>query len=90
MQRHVTSALETWLLKEYGGLIDSATTAKVLGYRNVNALAKARSRGALAVPMVRIPNRRGWWTTPQALAGYLAGLESKSALSAMKARAMDG
>lgn len=68
------SVTEQWLLDHYGALIDSSTTAKILGYRSANALAKARSRGVLPIRMFQLPHRRGWWSTPEALAVYLAGL----------------
>jgi hypothetical protein len=68
------SATEKWLLDEYGALIDLANTAKLLGYKNPSALAKARSRGTLPFVMVQIPHRRGWWTTSGVLAAYLQEL----------------
>jgi len=74
MSKPCQSVTEEWLLDHYGALIDSSTTAKILGYRSPNALAKARSRGALPIRMIQLPHRRGWWTTPAALATYLAGL----------------
>ncbi len=73
--------IESSLFQQYGGLLDSATAAKVLGYPSAEALIKARSRGALALPMMRIPHRRGWWTTPHDVAHYLDSLRSPSAAS---------
>ena len=77
--------IESSLFQQYGGLLDSATAAKVLGYPSAEALIKARSRGALALPMMRIPHRRGWWTTPHDVACYLDSLRSPSAASEPKA-----
>ena len=63
--------LEAWLRKEYGLLIDSAATAKILGYRNANTLAKARSRGVLPLEMFPVESRQGLFTSPKYLAAYL-------------------
>jgi hypothetical protein len=67
--------IEAQLFQQYGGLLDSATTARVLGYPTADSLTKARRRGALSLPMMRIAHRRGWWTTPHELACYLTELK---------------
>lgn len=63
--------LEAWLRSEYGLLIDSAATARILGYRNANTLAKARSRGVLPLEMFPVEGRQGFFTSPKYLAAYL-------------------
>lgn len=70
-----SSELERTLFQQYGGLLDSATAARVLGYPSAGALTTARRRGTLTLPMMRIPHRRGWWTTPKDLATYLTALK---------------
>ncbi len=72
----VASDVELTLFQQYGGLLDSAMAARILGYPSAEALTKARLRGALALQMMRIPHRRGWWTTPKDVAFYLASLHS--------------
>lgn len=78
------SELELTLFQQYGGLLDSATAARVLGYPSADALTKARRRGALTLAMMRIPHRRGWWTTPKDVATYLSGLKSTVSVAAGK------
>lgn len=63
--------LQGWLRQEYGLLIDSATAAKVLGFRSAGTLSKARNRGLLALDMFPVPNRKGLYTSPKHLAAYL-------------------
>lgn len=72
--------LELTLFQQYGGLLDSATAARVLGYPSAGALTTARRRGTLQLPMIRIPHRRGWWTTPKDLATYLVTLKSPESI----------
>ncbi len=71
LQSPALSNLETWLQREYGLLIDSSSIARILGYRSANSLAKARSRGIVAIDMFRLPNRQGLYTSPRHLAAYL-------------------
>lgn len=71
---HETQArmrLQGWLQQEYGLLIDSAATAKVLGFRSAGTLNKARNRGLLNLHMFPVPNRKGLFTSPRELAAYL-------------------
>lgn len=63
--------LENWLRKEYGVLVDSTTTARILGFRNTNTFTKARDRGTVGIDMFRVPNRQGLFTSPRHLAAYL-------------------
>jgi hypothetical protein len=76
-----TVEIETKLFQQYGGLLDSATTARVLGYPTADSLTKARRRGSLKLHMIRIAHRRGWWTTPHDLANYLAKMRQEAFLN---------
>ncbi|CAD1796972.1 hypothetical protein XSP_003836 [Xanthomonas euroxanthea] len=76
MRRPSSADIEAKLLEEYGVLLNSADAAQVLRYPSANALTKARRKGTLKLPMMRIANRRGWWTTPQELAHYLTALSA--------------
>ncbi|HZX77388.1 hypothetical protein [Lysobacter sp.] len=78
------SEVELRLLEQYGGLLDSATTARLLGYPSADALTKARRRGHLTLPMMRIAHRRGWWATPKDVAKYLARLSLTGLVSKEK------
>lgn len=64
--------LQAWLQREYGLLIDSAATAKVLGFRSAGTLSKARNRGLLDLNMFAVPHRKGLFTSPRELAAYLS------------------
>lgn len=88
-QTRTLAMLETWLRKEYGLVIDSAATARILGYRNANSLAKARSRGVVEIEMFRLPNRQGLFTSPRHLAAYLQATLPKHHIPTEEA-AMDG
>lgn len=59
--RPVAASVAQWLLQEHGPLLDAATTAKVLGFRNPDALRQARRDCRLPIPMFKIPGRRGWF-----------------------------
>lgn len=63
--------LETLLIREFGVVLSSARTAQLLGYKNLDALAKARERGALPIQMFRIPHRKGWFAETTAIAAWL-------------------
>lgn len=64
-------ALQAWLQREYGLVIDSTAAAKILGFRSAGSLTKARSRGLLNLQMFPVPNRKGLFTSPRALVAYL-------------------
>jgi hypothetical protein len=63
--------LEALLIREFGVVVTSAQTAHLLGFTNLNALAKARERGALPIQMFRIPHRKGWFAETTAIAAWL-------------------
>lgn len=83
-----TEQLQAWLGREYGVLIDSASAAKVLGFRSAATLSKARRRGLIHLDMFKVPNRKGLFTSPGALAAYLQATLPPHHLSAEAA--MDG
>lgn len=58
-------------LREFGPLLTSSQAAKLLGYRNAEALRQARLRQRLPVRMFKIPNRRGWFTATEAVARWV-------------------
>ena len=64
--------LETLLIREFGVVVSSADAARLLGFRNTDALAKARGRGLLPIQMFRIPHRKGWFAKTTAIAEWLS------------------
>jgi len=60
-----------WLVQEHGPLLDAAATAKAMGFRTSDALRQARRDGRLAIPMFKIPGRRGWFSSTHAVAEWL-------------------
>jgi hypothetical protein len=69
--RRASGSLELLLLKEHGPILTAPETAKLLGYRSTEALKRARLRGILPVEMFAIPNRRGWFSSTQAVAAWV-------------------
>jgi hypothetical protein len=63
--------LEALLIREFGVVVSSADAARLLGFRNTDALAKARGRGLLPIHMFRLPNRKGWFAETTAIALWL-------------------
>ena len=68
---HTREQLQGWLQQQYGLLIDSTVAAHVLGFRSAATLTKARNRGLLDLQMFPVPNRKGLFTSPRALAAFL-------------------
>lgn len=60
-----------WMIQEYGPLLDGAATAKLMGFRSVDALRQARRDGRLLIPMFKIPGRRGRFASTQAVIDWL-------------------
>lgn len=75
-QNHSTHGRERQLTAEFGELLSTADLARLLRYRTVAAVRKARLRGALQIPMQRLPGRRGWYATARSVAAYLDRLDS--------------
>lgn len=58
-------------------ILSSAETARLLGFPTQDALAKARLRGRLQIPMFRIQGRRGWFASTDDVRQWLqVSLES--------------
>lgn len=57
-----------------GPLMTAAETARVLGSPSTEALAKARLAGRLPFKMFKIPGRRGWFASTDAVELWLAGM----------------
>ncbi|WP_445147253.1 hypothetical protein [Dyella sp. Tek66A03] len=60
-----------WLFEEYGAILDSSTTAKVLGFKSTSALQQARRGSRLPIPMFQIPGRRGWYSHTKSVGAWL-------------------
>jgi hypothetical protein len=73
-----TTLRELQLTAQFGGLLSTSDIAQVLRYRTPQAVRKARIRGALAIPMRRLPGRRGLYATARAVAVYLEDLNSNT------------
>lgn len=61
------------LADEHGPLMDAGVTAKVLGFKSADALRQARRDGRLPINMFRLPGRRGWWASTEAVINWLDG-----------------
>jgi hypothetical protein len=66
---------ERSLRERFGELIGLNELALLLHFPSVSAVRKARLRGRLPVAVAQLPNRRGWYTTPKAVAQVLANME---------------
>ena len=75
MGRSRAEEIEISLRERYGDLLGLDDLAGLLRYPSVGAVRAARLRGRLPVEVTKLPHRRGWYTTPRALAGVLARLE---------------
>jgi hypothetical protein len=75
MGRSRVEEIEISLRERYGDLLGLDDLAGLLRYPSVGAVRAARLRGRLPVEVTKLPHRRGWYTTPRALAGVLARLE---------------
>lgn len=62
------------LLREYGGVLDTAATAQVMGYPSADALREARLQKRLPIEMFRIPHRRGWFASAESVARWLSSV----------------
>ena len=66
-----------WLFEAYGGVLDSPTTAKALGFKSTNALQQARRGDRLPIEMFQIPGRRGWYSQARTVGAWLDGTHSR-------------
>lgn len=60
------------LVREYGGVLDTAATARVMGYPSADALREARLQKRLPIEMFRLPQRRGWFASAESVARWLS------------------
>lgn len=81
----IEHSLTTTLIREYGLVVGADKAAHLLGFRTAAALAKARQRGQLSVPMFQLPHRRGWFTETRAIAEWLSIAIRQSANPAAEA-----
>lgn len=70
--------MHAMLVRECGAVLDTATTARLMGYRSVEALRQARLQKRLPIEMFRIPHRRGWFASADAVARWLATVEQST------------
>ena len=69
---------EQLLTEQFGALLSMTDVAQALGYPSVAAVRKARSRGALPVPVMWIEQRRGWFATARAVSEYLDCVDAQA------------
>lgn len=81
---------ETLLIREFGVVVSSADAAHLLGFKSTNALAKARARGILPIPMSRLPHRKGWFAETEAIARWLGRVSMPTAATLKAKRARMG
>lgn len=67
--------MHAMLVREYGAVLDTATTARVMGYRSVEALRQARLQKRLPIEMFRLPNRRGWFASAETVACWISSVQ---------------
>jgi hypothetical protein len=51
-------------------IMTAEETSVWLGFQSVNALLRARKRGALPIAMFQLPGRRGWFAARQAVVAW--------------------
>lgn len=52
-------------------ILSASETARLMGFPTQDALAKARLRGRLGIPMFRIQGRRGWFASTDVVRQWL-------------------
>lgn len=63
------------LRSTFGEFLTMADLAKLLRYPTLRAAQKARLRGSLDIPFIRISGRRGWFAPIRGVADYLRRIE---------------
>jgi len=81
-EQAVFQSRENNLRERYGELLTLADLADLFRYPSSQALLKARSRGQLSVPLIKFPNRRGWFATARAVAEFLDRIDAETACTA--------
>lgn len=71
IQRIELSITETWLRQEHGSILSAATTAKLMGFKSVDALRQARRAKRLPITMFEVEGRRGWFSSARDVAQWL-------------------
>jgi len=64
--------LEVKLLKEYGPILSGETLQRSLGFRSIESLRQAISRGTVGVPVFPLEHRRGKYALAKDVARWLA------------------
>ncbi len=75
-QTTLAEAIEAKLMKDEGALLSGDALRRVLGYRSMDALRQAISRGTVPVPVFTLPNRRGRFALTRDVARWLAAQSS--------------
>ncbi|WP_288128553.1 hypothetical protein [Thiomonas sp.] len=75
-QTHLAEALEAKLMKDEGSLLTGDALRRALGYRSMDALRKAISRGTAPVRVFMLPSRRGRFALARDVAMWLAAQSS--------------
>jgi hypothetical protein len=75
-QTTLAEALEAKLMKDEGSLLSGDALRRALGYRSLDALRQAISRGTVPVPVFTLPNRRGRFALTCDVAIWLAAQSS--------------
>lgn len=73
-------SIETSMRDRYGELIGLADLAVIFNFPSIAAIRKARLRGRLPIYVAQLPNRRGWYSSPRAVALVLANFEETTSL----------
>lgn len=77
----LTDRYERDLRDRYGALLTIDDVAELLRYSSPHAVRQARTRGALPIPMIRLPPRRNWFAPVAGVAEFLARLELEAQAS---------
>jgi hypothetical protein len=68
----LAAQLEAQLLRDYGPILSGDALRRVLGYRSLESLRQAISRGTIGVPVFGIEHRRGKYALAKDVALWLA------------------
>lgn len=77
---------EDALREKYGEFLTLEDLAPLLRYPSVGAVRKARMRGQLPIPVIRLQHRRGWFATPRAVAEFLDQCDERGSPAAAPMR----
>lgn len=71
-QTRLAESIEAQLMKDEGSLLSGEPLRRALGYRSMDALRKAISRGTVPVRVFMLPSRRGRFALARDVALWLA------------------